>query len=84
MTPNEVEAWFERIEMQLELLARYSASTAARVDVIAEKLERLEAQVDKVSRDVAKVSRDVASLVNAVGSLVKLFERHIQEHDKEK
>jgi ABC-type transporter Mla subunit MlaD len=67
MTPEER---FERIETQLELLARYGAATANRLDSLADRVEGLaEAQ--------RHISRDVAKLVDAVASLVKLFERHV-------
>jgi 3-hydroxyisobutyrate dehydrogenase-like beta-hydroxyacid dehydrogenase len=66
MTPEER---FERIEPQLELVARYLTHMAERGDRNAEGLEQLGARVDQTSRDVAK-------LVDAVTSLVRLFERH--------
>ncbi len=60
---KEVEARFQRTEVQLELLARYSTTTADRLDKLTERVDQ--------------TSRNVANLADAVASLVRLFERHI-------
>ena len=73
MTPDER---FERIETQLELLARYSAETAGRLDSVTERLDRLTARVEGLAEVQSATSQDVARLVVAVASLVRLFERH--------
>ena len=73
MTPDER---FERIETQLELLARYSAETAGRLDSVTERLDRLTARVEGLAEVQSATSQDVARLVDAVASLVRLFERH--------
>ena len=73
MTPDER---FERIETQLELLARYSAETADRLDSVTERLGRLTARVEGLAEVQSATSQDVARLVDAVASLVRLFERH--------
>ena len=74
MTPEER---FERIETQLELLARYGAATADRLDSLADRLEGLAEAQRHTQTSVDQISRDVAKLVDAVASLVKLFERHV-------
>jgi len=73
MTPDER---FERIETQLELLARYSAQTADRLDSVTERLDRLTARVEGLAEVQSATSKDVSRLVDAVASLVRLFERH--------
>jgi len=61
----------------LELLARYGAATADRLDSLADRVEGLAEAQRHTQTSVDQISRDVAKLVDAVASLVKLFERNV-------
>jgi len=72
MLPEEVEQRFQRIDVQLELLARYCTMTAERLDRLTERVDALTEKIDRLEGIVLKTADTVAILV-------QLFDRHLSD-----
>ena len=76
MTQKEIGQRFERIETQLEILARYNVNTAARVDELFEAQKRTEASLVRLTE---RTETGFAWLTDALTSLVRIVERHVSD-----
>ncbi|PYU90522.1 MAG: hypothetical protein DMG08_17640 [Acidobacteria bacterium] len=76
MTQKEIGQRFERIETQLEILARYNVSTAARVDELFEAQKRTEASLVRLTE---RTETGFARLTDALTSLVRIVERRVSD-----